>query len=396
MRVLFVTTTHPWPPTDGERVRTFNFLRELARETELTVLAPEGPSGGSAPEALRDARWHPYTCEPLTHAQRALSYLTLTPVFYRAARCAEAQRWLSSVPRGGYDVVHLDGLPALNYLDAAQAITSNVVADVRDSWSLLYGRLWRTHGRSAARWLKRLAVERLERAQLTRTPRVVFISEVDADHVRARYGLDPARLAVVPNGVNEELFGLPAYAGAAPGAGPCIMFTGAMGYAPNEQAAVHFIHDILPKVRARLPHARFVVVGKDPSPALRVLASDTVEVTGAVPSVSAELRRADVVVAPLLSGSGMKNKVLEALAAGRPLVASPVAAEGIAVRDGEHLLIAREPDGWAEALARLHSDAHLAMRLAAQGRARVAEHYTWRGATGQLLSLYGGLRARTR
>ena len=140
------------------------------------------------------------------------------------------------------------------------------------------------------------------------------------------------------------------------GSSPSVLFVGGFGHLPNVDAAVRLATQIFPRVRARCPEAALYLVGDKPPRRVRELAGDHVVVTGRVDDVTPYLDRAAVVVAPLRLGGGTRVKVLEALAAGKAVVASPLAAEGIEAVDGEHLLLAESDEELVDATARLLAD----------------------------------------
>jgi GT2 family glycosyltransferase/glycosyltransferase involved in cell wall biosynthesis len=202
-----------------------------------------------------------------------------------------------------------------------------------------------------------------ELALLRRADRTIALSEADAAHLRGLRRSLP--IAVVPSGVDAEAFAPPAGASEAPGR---ILFVGYFGHAPNVDAAHWLVESILPLVRRDEPHATVQIVGRDAPPATAALASPHVEFAGFVPDLAAALAAAAVVVLPLRTGGGLRGKLLEALAAGRAVVATPVAVEGTAARDGEHCLLARDTEAFAAAVVRALRDAALRARLGAAGR----------------------------
>jgi glycosyltransferase involved in cell wall biosynthesis len=158
---------------------------------------------------------------------------------------------------------------------------------------------------------------------------------------------------------------------------PLIVFTGQMDYAPNITAVTRFAHDSLPAIRARFPSVTFAIVGRAPTPAVQSLvALPGVTVTGAVDDVRGWLAAAAVVVAPLDLARGIQNKVLEAMAMARPVVASPAAFEGIEATPGRDLIVA-EPADEAAAVIDLLGDIAKASAIGAAARARVVAGYAW-------------------
>jgi sugar transferase (PEP-CTERM/EpsH1 system associated) len=168
-----------------------------------------------------------------------------------------------------------------------------------------------------------------------------------------------------------------------------LVFTGRLGYFPNADAAAWFAAEVFPLLRQEMPQVRFLVVGADPTSSVRRLGRcPGVEVVGLVPSVPDYLSRAAVAVAPMRSGSGVQNKVLEAFACGTPVVATPYALGGLEAADGEHLLVAQDARVFAEQVVRLLKDPLLARRLARNARQLVEEKYTWERTVGMLEEVY--------
>jgi glycosyltransferase involved in cell wall biosynthesis len=168
-----------------------------------------------------------------------------------------------------------------------------------------------------------------------------------------------------------------------------IVFSGRMAYFPNADAARFLATDVMPLVRARLPAAQLLIVGADPPAGVRRLARlPGVSVTGYVPEIAPFLHRATVAVAPLRSGTGQQIKVLEAMACGAPVVATPHALAGIAARAGEHALRAGGAEDLADAIVQLLEDAALRQRLSQAARHLVEQQYSWAQAADTFDALY--------
>jgi glycosyltransferase involved in cell wall biosynthesis len=181
-------------------------------------------------------------------------------------------------------------------------------------------------------------------------------------------------VAVVPNGVDCARYAhLPAGRRTGP---PTVMFLGAMSWEPNVAAAEFLARDVLPALLPRVPDVRLRIVGRDPTPRVQRLAGDRVEVTGSVPDVLAPLADAHVLAVPLLAGGGTRLKILEAFAAGLPVVSTPVGCEGIAADPDRHLVVAETP-AFAEALARTLLAPEAAATMAAAARVLARDRYDW-------------------
>jgi glycosyltransferase involved in cell wall biosynthesis len=208
---------------------------------------------------------------------------------------------------------------------------------------------------------------------LPRFHTAVAVSTLEAEDLRA---IGTARVELIPTGVDTtELRPAPREDGP-----PRLLFTGTMSYPPNHQGIVWFARSVWPLVRQRLPDAQLYVVGKGPPEDVRALDGvDGITVHGFVDSMAPYFARAGAVVAPILAGAGIRVKIIEAMAAGRAVVSTPLGCEGLAgLEPGRHLLVAEEPQAFAAEAVRLLSDPELSDRIARSAR-ELAEHsYDWR------------------
>jgi glycosyltransferase involved in cell wall biosynthesis len=172
-----------------------------------------------------------------------------------------------------------------------------------------------------------------------------------------------------------------------------VIITGTFNYHPNVASVVYFVREIWPLVLASLPDARLQVVGANPVPEIQALRSAQVEVTGFVPSVMEYLRQATVAVAPILYGTGVQNKVIEAFLAGTPVVATTIALCGLDVKPGEHVLVGDTPEEFAHALVRLLSDPVKCAQIGAAGRRYIEKEHNLVETTTRLLTLYEQARS---
>jgi len=249
--------------------------------------------------------------------------------------------------------------------------------------------LLRTIKRSLQRWSGwhlMMNLRTAEQALLRTYTRVVAVSEVDAAQLESL--VPGTKVDVVPNGVDVRYFGETVPAMRDAHARETLVFTGTLGYPPNVDAMRFFVADIWPLIKARHPAVRLWIVGASPSREVRALAQQPgIEVYASVPDVRPYLGGSAVAVVPLRGGSGTRLKILEALAAERPVVSTTLGAEGLHLEPGRDLLLADTPAEFAAAVAMLLERQDDAWALAAHGRETVRRLYSWDsvGATFQRL-----------
>ncbi len=205
----------------------------------------------------------------------------------------------------------------------------------------------------------------------------IAVSHRDAQQLRNLNS--DARVFVIENGVDTAYYEAAAVSGAnAAGKPNRIVFVGSMDYHANIDGAVSFAHDVWPGLHDRYQKLIFTIVGRDPAPEVRALATHPgIEVTGTVDDVRPSYGEALAAVVPLKIGGGSRLKILEAMAAGVPVVSTTLGAEGLDVHDGEDILIADTNEQLAEKIVSVIESEELWQRLNAAGRALVSEHYDW-------------------
>ncbi len=382
MKILWVKANKILPVHSGGDLRSFNILLQLAEPDEVIFFSyyDEGfdadyeknlqeqlpgavcVSTGRR-QASRLARGADYLLRLPDAAPYAVSRFGSGKVRDQLKRCLAEQR---------PDVVVCDFLDAAVNFPEPLAIPSVLFQHNVES------EIWRRHAANGSGPARKLIyglefskMLRYEQKMVRRFDHVIAVSEHDKKLMTA--WVDPARVTVVPTGVDTAQFCPSQQAGQEK---PLVVFVGAMDWEPNVDAAKYFCAEIWPLVLAKVPEAKFRIVGRNPDSRVQALAGFSVEVTGRVPSVVEHLREAAVVVVPLRVGGGTRLKIYEAMAVGKAVVSTTVGAEGLDVHHGRDMILADSPVRFAESVITLLSDADLRSR---QGRAAadLAANYGW-------------------
>jgi glycosyltransferase involved in cell wall biosynthesis len=204
-----------------------------------------------------------------------------------------------------------------------------------------------------------------------------------------------AGIHVISNGVDTESFSPPPSSISGETVRDRLLFVGAMDYHANIEAAVSFAHQVWPQLHTAWPHLRLTLAGSNPAPAVRALTSIAgIEVTGTVPDLRPYYHQAAAAIVPLRTGGGTRLKILEALAAGVPVVSTPIGAEGLSLTPGEHILLAESPASWHTSLERILTEPDYARALAVAGRDVAARLYDWNVIGAGLWRIYQDLHKR--
>lgn len=376
MKVALLTPRFPYPPDRGDRLAAYYLIRELGREHRITLFTCI--NGSEPPEAMAEMS---RSCERIETVRLSrwrswlqawlglFSSLPSQVAYYRSAGMRRRVREI--INAGRFDVVFAHTIrlvPSVNRLRHPLKILS-----LGDSLgmalrrSMEYEPRWKWPGIA---WESR-RVNRYTAAISHRARETWVLSPVNqADMIR----LGCRDVVLMPHGVDDRLFDVEHE----PGPEPTVVSLGNLSVPHNVDAAHFLVREIWPAVLRERPASRLVLAGADPLPAVRRLAEPgRIEVPGAIPDLRTLWRRADVMIAPLRFSTGVQNKVLEAMAAGVPVVTTPQVAEGIEARHGQHLLVASDAAGLAAALLESLRDPASASRRAERARAYVREHFSW-------------------
>ena len=395
--ILFLVHRAPWPPDRGDRIRSWHMFEALAKLAPVHVAALADNEADAARARDKMAPLCKSLAIEVRKASRPMALmqavLTGEPVSNRLFRSAALARQVEALIGQG-SVSHIVAFSGQMAQYLPTRFGGPVLMDFVDVDSAKFKTYAEQDKRQPLNWVHKreaLMLAAYEAKVARRADASLFVSEAEAALFRAQSGLDTDRVRAVENGIDTDRFD-PALPLDAVGAdeGPLAVFTGQMDYRPNIDAVRWFATDILPLVRARHPSARFAIVGRAPTAEVRALEKlPGVIVTGEVPDVRPWLAAADAVVAPLLLARGVQNKLLEAMAMARPVVASAAAATGIDAVPGEHLLVTDGTDKMADAVCALFDDHPAAAAMGRAARARMIARYGWDARMAPLGELLG-------
>jgi len=393
LKILLLTSRFPWPPDRGDRLTVFNILRVLSARHEVTLVS--FTDGREPPGALEQVARHCARVETV-RLPRLRSWLQAwwglvrsrpsQVSFYHSSRMRSLVRRLAREDR--FDAVFTHLIRMAPY--AADLDRTAKVLWLADSLGLALGR-----SLGFAPWWQRAGI-RWERRRVDRFTARVSRGFRESWAISAADVADLERIgcrdvALVTHGVDERLYDVERRT-AVP---PRIVFLGNLSVPHNVDAARFAAREVWPAVRAAVPGARLALVGADPVPAVRELADAAagVEVTGPLPDLLEMWAAADVMLAPLRFSTGIQNKVLEAMAAGVPVVTTAPVAAALGARDGEHLRTAADPPGLAAAVVETLREPAAAAARARRARAHVRRNFDWAAIPDRLEALAEGRAA---
>lgn len=398
MRILYLSRWYPLPADNGAKLRTVNVLRQLTHEHEVSLISCVDPR--EQPDLSRETGPGQF-CSNV----QALPYREFQPTSRRALSglFSMQPRYLVDVHSEAFSAAvdahlaahHVDlviggTLGMLPYLlrakDHPLMLDELELSAFRDQVAKAGSPLGR-----ARRWLMWTKLSRYLRQTLPRLGAVTVVSEAERRNV-AEVAPGYRSVHVVPNAVDMRSY--------ADDYGPreanAMVFAGALTYSLNYEGARWLLGNVMPAVAAQNPQARLRITGSLTGVDVDALPHvDGCELTGYVPDVHAVIGRSSVSVVPLLSGGGTRLKILESMALGTPVISTTKGAEGLAVTDGENILLADDPSEFAVSIQAVMGDARLWARLSEGGRALVRSRYDWDAVGADLRRIASGAAGQT-
>jgi polysaccharide biosynthesis protein PslH len=394
MNILYVTYGLPYPPHAGGSVRDFLLLDHLANSHHIVLLClTEEPVSDTALAELERRKIHthvfPLHVDPQWNKLAALTRhlcarrpLATLPFYSESlARCIRDQ-----IQTREFDVIQIEHSFLAPYVDAVpRAFKGRKILTFHNIGVEQYRRIamlnlgWQHRSLS---WLKWRMMIGWESSYAERFDRVVVMSERDGAWLRQ---VNPKlNISVIGHGVDSCAIKPLAESESS----HSILFVGTMGYPPNVDAMLWFCRDIFPRIARRVPDIHLTIAGRAPRIAVQKLARSNITVTGRVDDLQPYYQRAQVVIVPLRAGGGTRVKILEAMAYGRAIVSTTLGAEGLMVNNGVDILIADEPEKFAEGVIALLQDSSRRKTMACNARRLVESRYDWTELGNDLIKAY--------
>ena len=393
MKILWVKAGGLVPTDSGGKIRSYNILRELARNHSITLFSFYPAHPNDIHPQLKTI-FQQVVCLPLDlpaaksfgelydYSVRLFSREPYNITKFCRPQVRRALQHL--LAQETYDVIVCDfimpvGVIPWDWPCPKILFTHNVEAMIwRRHYEVARNPLWK-----ALSWREWKTMAAAERRYLQKADHVLAVSDNDRDEF-LRF-LDPSKITVIPTGVDVEYF----KPNPEPAAPHSLVFTGSMDWLPNEDAIFYFVKEILPLIRQQVPGVSLCVVGRKPSPRLQQLAATetNIKLTGWVEDIRPFMARGSICIVPLRIGGGTRLKIFEAMAMAKPVVSTSIGSEGLPVRDSEHLLLADDPSKFADAVITLLRDSERRTRIGLAARQLVEQNYSWAQVANRLAAI---------
>lgn len=382
--LLMLTPYLPYPPISGGRMRTYNLLKQLREEYQITLVCfgrPEEMAFDITPLGdLCDYHVVERPPSPSTVKAALMSLSSPRAITMRLYGTDKMRQTLADIlTKHPADMIHVESFYMLQNLPA------NINTPVFLSEPAIEYRAWGKHA-LVAKWYTRpgVAIEALKMRVIephiwAKADAVGAMSDVDKALIQK--ASPKARVYLAPNGVDTDFFTPNT---AIPKNPNTAIYMGDYKYFPNADAVLYFIHEILPLIQQKIPDFKLMLLGKDPTPDMLALQSDAVQILGLVDDTRPYLQSSAVFVCPLRSGSGTRFKLLEALSCGCPVVSTTIGAEGLGAVDGVNMLLRDNPQSFADGVVRLLNHPELAGKMGMAGREWAVAKHSW-GMSAQIL-----------
>lgn len=394
MKILVVLPRFPWPLDKGDKLRAYHQVVELSKRHEIYLFAVSHRR--VEPEQVEALE--PYCREiRVVHLNRFVCGLNILRNWF-SSKSLQMGYWNTKHSKRACKVFAREVQPDVVYSQMVRTMPLVArlpfpkVMDFQDALSMNTERRME-QSRGLWHYLLHFEFKMLRSSEykaFSVFDALTIISEVDSEAIPHKKN---GEIHIVPNGVDFDYFNTNALTRSDVNAFS-LCFCGNMAYAPNVDAARYLVNEVMPLVWSRIPSATLLLAGADPKPSVRALASKLVTVSGRLDDIREAYASSQIFVAPMRLGSGLQNKLLEAMAMRVPCVTTSIANTPLGAVDGQEILVGDTPEALADALVRLLESQELRDSIAAAGNRFVTTHYSWSSAVEPLEKLLHAVRSK--
>lgn len=377
LNILFVANRFPYPPFRGDKLKIYNLTKRLSerhnlylvtfyeKREELEYLKEISPFFKDI-ELVYLPKWR----SVLNGIPALFSSIPLQLAYFRHGKMHKKVK--NVLARYSIDVVHTQHLRMSQY---TKHLSHPKILDLPDAFSLYFKRRNETDRALLHKVIDKIEIGRLVKAEgvITKYDKTLVCSREDKAYLEKLHKTDNVDLLL--NGVDLSTFDVKE--GHNYKSNNVVLFTGNMDYAPNVDAVTYFVKEIWPSVSSAHPQAKFVIAGQRPVEQVLKLAANNIEVTGFIPDLQEMYAMATVLVSPLRFGAGTQNKVLESMAMGVPVVCTNIGFEGLQIKSGEGVIMAKDKTAFTKELDQLLSDQELRKKVGEKGLAVAKNRFSW-------------------
>ena len=394
MKILVVLPRFPWPLDKGDKLRAYHQVVELSKRHEIYLFAVSHRR--VEPEQVEALE--PYCREiRVVHLNRFVCGLNILRNWF-SSKSLQMGYWNTKHSKRACKAFAREVKPDVVYSQMVRTMPLVArlpfpkVMDFQDALSMNTERRME-QSRGLWHYLLHFEFKMLRSSEykaFSIFDALTIISEVDSEAIPHKKN---GEIHIVPNGVDFDYFNTQALK-QSDNQTFSLAFCGNMAYAPNVDAAHYLVNEVMPLVWQRHPEATLLLAGADPKPSVRALASKLVTVSGRLDDIREAYASSQIFVAPMRLGSGLQNKLLEAMAMGVPCVTTPIANTPLGAVDGQEILVGDTPEALADAIVRLLESQELRDSIAAAGNRFVTTHYSWSSAVEPLEKLFHAVRTK--